>query len=69
MVKRKRTNNDLQNITQKIKGRATRILLKTGIDAPRSLILVVSLIQRSKDISISLGSNLFLYRASIVICR
>ena len=28
MAKRKRTNNDLQNITEKNKGRATRIPLK-----------------------------------------
>ena len=30
MAKRKRTNNDLQNITQKTKDRATRTPLKTG---------------------------------------
>jgi len=69
MVKRKRINNDLQNITQKTKDRATRIPLKAGTDTSWSLILVVSLIKWSKDISVSLGSNLFLYRASIGICR
>jgi hypothetical protein len=30
MAKRKRTNNDLQNDTQKTKGRATRTPLNTG---------------------------------------
>jgi len=30
MAKRKRTNNDLQNTTQKTKDRATRSPLKTG---------------------------------------
>ena len=30
MAKRKRTNNDLQNITQKTKDRATQTPLKTG---------------------------------------
>jgi hypothetical protein len=30
MAKRKRTNNDPQSTTQKTKGRATRIPLKTG---------------------------------------
>ena len=30
MAKRKRTNNNLQNITQKTKYRATKISLKTG---------------------------------------
>ena len=30
MVKRKRTNNDLQNTKQKTKDRATRTALKTG---------------------------------------
>jgi len=30
MDKRKRTNNDIQNITQKTKDRATRTTLKTG---------------------------------------
>ena len=30
IAKRKRTNNDLQNITQKTKDRATRTPLKTG---------------------------------------
>jgi len=30
MVKRKRTNNDLQNTKQKTKDRATRTVLKTG---------------------------------------
>jgi hypothetical protein len=33
MVKRKRTNNDLQNTTQKSKDRTTRISLKTGINS------------------------------------
>ena len=32
MAKRKRTNNDLQNTTQKTKDRATRTSLKTGLD-------------------------------------
>jgi hypothetical protein len=31
MVKRKRTNNDLQNITQKTKDRAIRTLLKPAV--------------------------------------
>jgi hypothetical protein len=30
MAKRKRTNNDIQNITKKTKDRATRTPLKTG---------------------------------------
>jgi len=32
MSKWKRTNNDLQNITQKTKDRATRTSLKTGAE-------------------------------------
>ena len=32
MAKRKRTNNDLQNITQKTKDRAKQTSLKTGVD-------------------------------------
>jgi hypothetical protein len=32
MAKRKRTNNDLQNTTQKAKDRATRIKLKPGVN-------------------------------------
>jgi hypothetical protein len=32
MAKRQRTNNDLQNTTQKTNDRATRILLKTGVE-------------------------------------
>ena len=34
--KDKRTNNDLQNITQKTKDRVTRTLLKTGVNSGAS---------------------------------
>jgi hypothetical protein len=33
MAKRKRTNDDLQNIAQKTKNRATRTLLRSGENA------------------------------------
>jgi len=33
MAKRKRTNNDLQNSTQKTKDRATRTPLKLGVNS------------------------------------
>ena len=33
MAKRKRTNNNLQHTTQKIKDRATRTPLKTGVNS------------------------------------
>jgi len=33
-TRRKRTNNDLQNITQKTKDRATRAPLKTRLNCP-----------------------------------
>ena len=33
MTKRRRTNNDLQNITQKIKDRATRTSLNIGLNS------------------------------------
>jgi hypothetical protein len=33
MAKRKRTNNDLQNIAQKIKNRVTRTPIKTGLSS------------------------------------
>jgi len=33
MTKRKRTNNDLQNITQKTRDRVTRIPLKLGVNS------------------------------------
>jgi hypothetical protein len=33
MSKRKRTKNNLQNITQKTKDHATRITLKTGVNS------------------------------------
>jgi hypothetical protein len=32
IAKRKRTNNDVQNITQNTKDRATRTTLKTGVE-------------------------------------
>jgi hypothetical protein len=42
MTKRKRTNNDLQNSTQKIKYQVTRIPLKLGVNscAPEGSILI-----------------------------
>jgi hypothetical protein len=33
MAKRKRTNNDLQNITQKTKDQATQTPLETGVNS------------------------------------
>ena len=41
VTRRKRTNNDLQNITQKTKDRATRAPLKTGVNCPFSFALSV----------------------------
>jgi len=38
MTKRKRTNNDLQNITQKTKDRVTRTQLTTGDEPGYSII-------------------------------
>jgi hypothetical protein len=43
VTRRKRTNNDLQNITQKTKDRATRAPLKTGLNCPFSFALSVLL--------------------------
>jgi hypothetical protein len=46
MTKDKRTNNDLQNTTQKTKDRATRTPLKSGINpgAPGGLTVPVPLV-------------------------
>ena len=41
----KRTNNDMQNITQKTKDRATRIPLKTGDPAPRGIAVRILLLK------------------------
>jgi hypothetical protein len=55
MTKDKRTNNDLQNTTQKTKDRATRTPLKSGINSgapgvPVPLVTPIVLLLKDTDI-------------------
>ena len=58
MVKRKRTNNDLRNITHKTKDRATRTPLKTGMisGAPERLAVPAPLVELTEVVALYVQS-------------